>query len=521
MPAPKIKWDVNEEDELKAFASNDDGKTWAEVPWYPQPGSQSLFCQTRIYEALYEGNRGPGKTDALLNSFAHHTGERITLDDGSQMRGWGAEWKGILFRQTFPQLKDIISKSRKWFPKIYPGIKFNASDYVWTWPTGETLRLSYIQKPDDYWNYHGHEYPWIGFEELTTWPTDECYTAMFSCSRSSQVGMPRMVRATTNPYGPGHNWVKARFRLPIPLKSSVAKIVKEEGQPDRVVIHGALKENKILLHADPNYIKNIVAAANGNKAKIAAWIDGDWDIVAGGMFDDVWDKDIHLVPRFEIPSSWSIYRSYDHGSSSPFSVGWWAVSDGSDYRDAKGLIRSSVRGDMFRIHEWYGWTGKPNEGLRMLSPDIAKGIIERELLNNIHHRVKAGPADGAIFAANDGVNIAIDMMKPQQVNSQLYRIKWIPSDKRPGSRKTGWELMRTMFRNAIPYEDGSVRDKPGIFVFDHCEQFIRTIPSLARDEKDPDDVNTDIEDHIADEARYMVRFGGSTTSSGWSTGLAG
>lgn len=517
---PEIKWDVDEADKnLKAWVSVDGGDTWDVIPWWPQPGSQRLFIDSCVYETLYEGNRGNGKTDSLLMSFAWHTGPAQTLPDGRQLGGWGAEWRGILFRQTFPQLKDIVAKTRKWFPRLYPGIKFNAAEYVWTWPTGETLRLAYIQRPSDYWNYHGHEYPWIGFEELTTWPDDECYTSMFSCSRSSQVGMPRMIRATTNPYGPGHNWVKMRFQLPI-APSTVLKVTEEEGQPARCAIHGSLLENKILLHAAPDYIRNLRASAGGNEAKLRAWIHGDWDIVAGGMFDDVWDPSVHVVKPFGVPHTWSVYRAFDWGSSSPFSVGWWAVSDGSDFRDGDGRLRSSVRDDMYRISEWYGWDGNPNKGLGMLAVDIARGIIERELTLGVHRVVRPGPADSSIFAAENGVSIGADMMRPQRVCGERRRISFVRSDKRPGSRVTGWELMRKMLSDAKPKKDGTPRERPGLFVFDRCEQFRRTVPTLPRDERNLDDVDTDVEDHVADEARYMVRFLGHRVSTGYTTGGA-
>jgi len=150
---------------------------------------------------IIEGYIVTHNTDCLLMSFGMHVG-----------KGFGAGWKGILFRQTYKQLTDVITKTKKWFPQIWPDAKFNHSEHVWTWPGGEQLLLRQFQKADDYWNYHGHEYPWIGWEELCNWATDEGYKRMMSCCRSSTKGMPRMVRATTNPYGPGHNWVKYRFK---------------------------------------------------------------------------------------------------------------------------------------------------------------------------------------------------------------------------------------------------------------------------------------------------------------------
>lgn len=512
------------DDELKRFIIHPDGKE-EEVGWMPQPGSQQLFVTCPVFETLYEGTRGPGKTDALIFDFAQHCGPEKRLPDGRQWAGFGEAWRGILFRQSFPQLADVIVKTRKWFPKIFPDITFNEGKSTWIWPTGETLRLSYIQREADYWNYHGHEYPWIGFEELTTWMEPTVYVKMISCCRSSDPRLPkwlRKFRATTNPHGPGHNWVKHRFRLPVPPDKIVGPLIRDEREgvrpsdrePDRIAIHGYLEENRILLANDPNYRSRIIASAR-TRAELEAWLHGSWDVVAGGMFDDVWDAKHHVLPNFEVPPSWRIDRSFDWGSSKPFSIGWWAESDGTDLKLPDGRTVATVRGDLFRIYEWYGWTGEPNQGLKMLATEVAKGIIERELKWGIYDRVRPGPADSAIFSVENGQSIAWSMARAQRIMGVMRPgVSWGRADKRPGSRKTGWEQMRKMFKQAIPPEDGTPRELPGLFVCERCEQFRRTVPVLPRDlKKDPDDVDTDAEDHVADETRYRVRWVGRSVSS--------
>lgn len=458
-----------------------------EVVWAPQPGSQEAFLECPVFEVLYEGTRGPGKTDALLMSFAQHVG-----------RGYGAEWRGILFRQTFPQLSDVVVKTKKWFPRIWPSCTFNESRMTWAWPTGETLRLSYMGHEDDYWNYHGHAYPWIGWEELTTWPDDRCYKVMMACSRSTFPGMPRLYRATTNPYGLGHNWVKARFRLPLPPSATVGPVIRDDG-PHRVAIRGRLQENRILLTADPEYVEKIRSAAR-NPSELKAWLEGSWDIVAGGMVDDVWVPVVHVVPNIPfdaVPRSWRLDRSYDHGQSHPFSVGWWAESSGEPIEVA-GRTYGAVRGDLYRLVEWYGWNGAPNEGVRMLATEIADGIVEREVeWWGDTSPVLPGPADTSIFDDIErGKSVAKDMAS--------RGVRWQRADKSPGSRKQGWQQLRKYLRNAVPPEDG-YREEPGLFVCERCTQFIRTIPTLPRDSRDLDEVPKEAEDHIADETRYRIR----------------
>ena len=146
-----------------------------DVIWRPQPVGQVAFLACPFREALFHSNRGAGKSDALLMNYLQGVG-----------RGWGADWRGILFRQSFPQLADIIVKSNKWFKQIFPEAQYNKSEHVWHFPQGEQLLLRYVNDPEDYWNYHGHEFPWMGFEELTTWPTMDCYHRLKSLCRSSR-----------------------------------------------------------------------------------------------------------------------------------------------------------------------------------------------------------------------------------------------------------------------------------------------------------------------------------------------
>lgn len=473
--------------ELRAFYVDPEGKE-TEAIWAPQYGSQvSFMLASSIFEVLYEGTRGPGKTDCLIMDFLQHVG-----------KGYGAEWKGILFRQTYKQLSDVITKTKKWFRLLFPDAEYNIANHTWTFAGGEQLLLRHMKTEDDYLNYHGHAYPWIAFEELCNWPNDKCYRVMMSCCRSTKPGMPRCYRATTNPYGPGHNWVKSRFRLP----QSRGKVIRDsytngEKDPPRVAIHGDIYENKILLHTDPDYISKIRAAAR-NPSELAAWIEGSWDIVAGGMFDDLWIGQTHVVPTVpmrEIPKGWKIDRGFDWGSSKPFSVCWFAESNGEAF-EYGGHRYGPVRGDTYMVQEWYGWNGTRNEGVRMLASAIGQGIADREEDWGVKNRVKPGPADASIYDEQNDNNIARDMSKAGA--------KFQPADKGPGSRKQGWEQIRKMLKAAIPQLRGP-RETPGLFIMDCCQQAIETLPCLPRDDKDLDDVNTASEDHIADTLRYRVR----------------
>ncbi len=443
------------------------GAAGVERIWRPNPGSQEIFLSCPVLEALLEGTRGGGKSDVLLMDFLHFVG-----------RGYGRDWRGILFRQSYPALEEVIERCFRWFPKAVPGAQYNGAKHAWRFPAGEVLYLRYADKERDYYKYHGHEYPWIAWEELTNWADDSLYMSMFSVCRSSNPYVPRHYRATCNPYGVGHNWVKARFIDPAPR----GKIILDEEGRKRVAIHSSLAECPQLYVNDPNYIKNLRALSG---PKRLAWLFGRWDIVAGGMFDDVWDPAVHIVEPFPVPRTWHINRSFDWGSSKPYSVGWWAESDGTDIVRSDETHRATRKGDLFRIAELYGWTGKPNDGTRELATRVAQRI--KEIEEGMKRQVQPGPADTAIWTTDNGRSIAGDMA--------VQGVRWQKAKK---DRCNGWEVMRNRFQQA---RNGA---GPGLYVFSTCSQFIRTVPSLPRDEKNMDDVNSAAEDHVGDESRYRV-----------------
>jgi hypothetical protein len=528
------------------------------VTWSCLPGSQTLAMACPAHHFLYHGTRGPGKTDAQLMRFRMRVGQ-----------GYGLFWRGVIFDREYKNLDDLIAKSMRWFPNFGDGARFisSKSDYKWVWPTGEELLFRAVKKESDYWGYHGQEFPFIGWNELTKYPLDTLFEMMMSCNRSSfrpqdhpriingalfrKTGykqdvhpnnrdaepfllpeIPLEVMATCNPYGAGHNWVKKRFinaGAPGVLVRKAINVFNPRTQQREDVVKyqthlfGSYKENKYL---SPEYVAELEQLTDSNKRR--AWLMGDWDVVAGGMFDDVWDSTQHIVRAFMIPASWRMDRTFDWGSSKPFSVGWWAESDGSDITLPDGTTRSTVKGDQYRFAEWYGWSGKSNQGLRMLATDVAAGIIEREITMGIYGRVKPGAADSSIWDVENGNSIAADMGKSVKIKGSTYKgVEWTRSDKSPGSRKAGWEKTRKYLKQALKpsvlnRKNERVivpRENPGMFVFDNCKMFIDLFPVLPRDEEDMDDVDTESEDHIGDEVRYKILSIGLGARGGRTKGL--
>lgn len=394
----------------------------------------------------------------------------------------GKDARGILFRRTMPELEDMLDKARELMPRM--GWKYFEQKKTWVGPTGAVLKMRYLERDQHADRYMGHEYSWVGIDEAGSWPSPYPIDKLRATLRSAAGIKPRMV-LTANPGGVGHNWLKARYIDPAqPLK--IQTEINGESTWTLTYIPAKFSDNLLLQRADPGYIDRATAKLPEWLAK--AWRDGDWNIVAGGMFDDVW-SDRNEIEPFPIPKGWRIDRGFDWGSSRPFAVGWFAESDGTAAKLRDETEWCPPKGTVIMVAEWYGSTGKPNEGVRMTAKEIGRGVIERDKF--IGH-VYPGPADSAIYNTQDNHCIADEMA--------IVGCRWEASDKGPGSRVTGWQTLRDRLTSANiqPMED------PGFFVFKTCRHTIRTVPALPRDSKNIEDVNTDAEDHIGDMIRYRL-----------------
>jgi hypothetical protein len=421
--------------------------------WEPQPGPQSsAITAAFIDELFFGGARGGGKSDYLLGDYL----QDIDL---------GAAWRGIIFRKTYPELEELQSRAMEIFPLIGAVYKATKSvDYpfanCWYFKSGATLKMRYIENEKDAENYQGHQYTWIGFDELTNHATPYAYNKLKACLRSA-AGIHGRIRASGNPGGKGHIWVKARF---IDIAPPYTPFTDENGLT-RVFIPSRISDNKYL-RENTQYIS--LLKSSGSSELVKAWLDGNWDVVAGAFFD-CWNKDKHVIDPFRIPSDWTRFRSFDWGSAKPFSVGWWAISDGSLKYPKNALIR---------YREWYGAI-EPNVGLKLTAEDVGSGIYTREK-NEI---IAYGVADPSCWKVDGGASIAERMGKE--------KAKFKPAD---NSRINGWDQMRQRFIG--------IDDEPMIYVFNTCLDSIRTIPLLQHDSNNIEDLDSDMEDHAADDWRY-------------------
>lgn len=443
-----------------------------EYVWRPQAGPQEAFVKCPVFEVVYGGARGGGKTDACLGDWALHA------------KRYGQDAKGLFLRRTQVALLPTIERAKRLFRPL--GAVWKEQDKRFVWPNGATLYFRYLDKDSDADNYQGHDYTRVYVEELTQF-ADPAPLDKIKATLRSGAGVPTGFRASCNPGGPGHTWVKQRYidqgAWQIVKSTFINPFTNEEVSRSRVFIPAKLSDNPRLLHNDPGYVANLFMS--GSKALVQAWLQGDWDVIEGAFFD-CWDNGKHVIQPFAIPADWTRFRSFDWGSAAPFSVGWWAIAQD----DFMGI----PRGALVRYREWYG-SSAPGKGLKLTTEQVAAGILERDEDDKIDYSV----ADPAIFAEDGGPSRS-EVFGRQKVWFQRADNKRVGSNGAMG----GWDEMRQRLVGTTVGADGkpNPNGRPMLFVFETCRAFIRTVPALPHDSRKPEDIDTSAEDHVADEARY-------------------
>ena len=395
----------------------------------------------------------------------------------------------MIIRKTYPELtENHINPMCEMLKCYHPDrneriASYNDSKKNIVFPNGSRILFRYCDNEKDAERFQGTEVDVLFIDEATH-QSEEKMKKLTACVRGVNE-FPKRVYMTCNPGNEGHAWVK---RLFIDRKYNA-----NENPDDYMFIQSLVTDNKALMKSNPDYVKQLEALPPRLRKM---WLEGDWQIYIGQYFEDFRiDPDLkmcheagiteeeareqgrwtHVIKPFDLSAhdkrGWTIYRSYDFGYAKPFSCAWWAI----DYD-----------GTMYRIMELYGCTETPNEGLKW-TPDkqfeeIAK--VERE-----HPWLKGkqihGVADPAIWDASRGDSIADTAMK--------YGVYFTPGDH---ERIAGW--MQCHYRLQFD-QNGYAR----MYVFENCKGFIRTIPLMMYDEHKVEDLDTSMEDHIADEWRYM------------------
>jgi len=433
-----------------------------EVIFEPNEGPQTDFLASTEQEVLYGGSAGGGKSYAMVADPVRYLG-----NPNARM---------LLVRRSTEELRELISVSKQLYPKAIPGIKFMERDKTWVAPSGATLWMSYLDRDDDVMRYQGQAFNWIGFDELTQWPTPYPWNYMRSRLRTTRAsGLPLYMRATSNPGGPGHQWVKKTFIDPsTPSEAFWAtdtdsgeticwpKGHTKEGEPlfKRRFIPATLFDNPYLAD-DGMYEANLLSLPEHQRRQL---LEGDWDINEGAAFPEFNRKE-HVVEPFDIPSSWVKFRACDYGYGSATGVLWFTVSPSEQLIIYREMYVSKVT-----------------------ATDLADLILEAE----DGEKIRYGVLDSSLWhnRGDTGPSLAEQMI--------MKGCRWRPSDRSRGSRVAGKnEIHRRLQMDEFTEE-------PRMVFFNNCTNTISQIPAIPLDKNNPEDVDTHAEDHLYDALRYGI-----------------
>ena len=433
-----------------------------EVVFKPNPGPQTQYLASSEREVLYGGAAGGGKSYATL------------ADPLRDMNN--PDFSGLLVRHTTEELRELIQKSQELYPKAIPGIKWSERKSQWTTPRGGRLWMSYLDKDTDVMRYQGQAFNYIAFDELTQWNSPYAWNYMRSRLRSSSKELGLYMRATTNPGGSGHSWVKKMFIDPAPAGEAFWATNIETGETltfpsghsrageplfKRRFIPASLFDNPYLAESG-DYEAMLLSLPEHQRKQL---LEGNWDINEGAAFPE-FNRNIHVVEPYDIPQSWTKFRACDYGYGSFTGVVWIAVSPSEQlvvYRELYcSKVTASDLADMILREE-------VNDGT------IRYGVLDSSLW---HNRGDTGPS------------------LAEQMNMKGCR--WRPSDRSRGSRVSGKnEIHRRL-------QVDEFTEEPRLVFFSTCTNMIAQLPSIPLDKKNPEDVDTNAEDHLYDALRYGI-----------------
>jgi hypothetical protein len=445
------------------FSVIESEKQKTEVVFAPNEGPQTEFLAASEREVLYGGAAGGGKSFGLL---------------ADPMRYFNnPNFNGLILRRTNDELRELIWKSQELYPKAFQGAKWAEKKSQWTFPSGAKLWLTYLERDQDVLRYQGQAFSYVAFDELTQYPTAFAFNYMRSRLRTTDPTLPIYIRATTNPGGSGHGWVKKMFIDPAPANTKfVAKDLdtgedlvypdghEKEGEPlfYRRFIPASLKDNPYLMEGG-QYEANLLSLPEMQRRQL---LEGDWAVADGAAFSE-FRTSIHVIEPYEIPSDWIRFRSCDYGYSSYSAVHWFAIDPSY--------------GTLINYRELYlsKHTGR----------DLAKAVMEAEG----SERMQYGVLDSSCWhnRGQIGPSIAEEMIS--------MGCRWRPSDRTNGARVAG----KNRFHEVLKVDEDT--GLSGIQFFNTCRQIIADLPVIPSDPRGSDDIDPRYaSDHAYDSVRYAV-----------------
>lgn len=412
---------------------------------------QLLFLRDRHRHVAYGGARGGGK------SWAVRAKAKLLA-----LRYAGI--KLLIVRKSYRELQN--NHILPLLAELRGAAQYNKAEKLFRFPNGSLICFGYCACEADLEQYQGAEYDVVFLDEAGQLP--QAWIEAINTAVRGVNAFPKRTYYTLNPGGPSHGYFKRVF---------VDRSFLPGEDPDAYSFIQALAtDNEALMRAQPEYLRQLEALPPKLRA---AWRYGSWDVYEGQFFEDFADRPehyrdrrwTHVIEPFAPDAGWTILRSYDFGYGRPFSCAWWAV----DYD-----------GVLYRMLELYGCGPTPNEGVRW-PPERQFAEIRRLELEHpwLRGRQITGVADPSIWDASRGESIA--------QTAGRCGVYFSPGD---NARIPGW--MQCHYRLQFD-ADGY----PRMYVFTGCRAFRRTIPLLRFSQTRPEDLDTDQEDHAADEWRYV------------------
>lgn len=436
--------------------------------YQPTP-KQKIFHESVADEVLYGGAAGGGKSYAICwDAFM-----RCMKYPGTH---------AYLFRRTYPELEMTLIRTMLAIVPETLGT-YKAGMHEMKFVNGSVAHFCHLSNEGEgLLKYQGAEIHWLYFDELTHF-TKAMYDYLRTRLRAEKrLGIVPCVRCASNPGGPGHAWVKARFVD----ATDCGKVIRDMPVTSSVLGTTVVRRIQYVpaTATDNPYLMQdyVIELEQKPKALREALLLGKWDAFDGQAFPEFTNDPAHyedklfthVIHPFAIPAHWPRYVSFDHGYTRPFSFGVWAVDE---------------RGCAYRYKELYGCVpGEPNTGV-MLSPgEIASqlaDLLEDEFREGIRPE---GIADPAIWDRSRGMSVEEQIRK---VFSGVYFRKG-DNTRLPG---------KMQLHERLKFDEYG---RPMLYAFTTCADFIRTIPSLVYDPRKPEDIDTAGEDHIYDETRYFL-----------------
>lgn len=385
--------------------------------------------------------------------------------------------RALIVRRSLDELRELIDKSQELYKNINKNNRWNITDKTWVFTSGAKIWMSYLEHDNDVHRYQGQAFNYIAFDELTQWPSPYAWDYMRSRLRSHDKTLKLKQRATSNPGGIGHNWVKKAFIDPSPYGKAFYARDLDTGEtlrypmyysnPDlrgkplfrRRFIPSRLSDNPYLFE-DGAYEKNLLSLPEVERKRL---LEGDWDVFGGAAFPE-WNRSIHVIEPFDIPRGWRKFRACDYGYGSFSAVVWFAVTPMDQLIVYRELYVTKV-----------------------LAVDLADMILSLEADDGpIHY----GVLDSSVWrkTGDPGPSLA-----EQMIARGCY---WRPSDRSKGSRVAG----KNEVHRRLQVDEWT--GEPRILFFNNCTNLIAQLPVLPIDKDNPEDVDTDAEDHIYDALRY-------------------